>query len=198
VDQSSYEKYQVGGQFEKVMENIRLLQKRKRERNVDHPLVDWQFLIMKHNIGMQEEATRMARELGIGIRFSRIGVDLTDEKECSEWLPDEAARKELNFEDQILKNMEQIPLCSWLYRMAFINWDLGVSPCCNYYTGDKSHDFGSLRERSFSDIWNNTNYVAARRVFMKGQSALADSGNICRICVQKRIHLKQRLTTTTV
>jgi MoaA/NifB/PqqE/SkfB family radical SAM enzyme len=180
------------------MTNIRLLQKRKRERNADHPLVDWQFLIMKHNIGMQEEATRMARELGIGIRFSRIGVDLTDEKECSEWLPDEAARKELNFEDQILKNMEQIPLCSWLYRMAFINWDLGVSPCCNYYTGDKSHDFGSLRERSFSDIWNNRNYVAARRVFMKGQSALADSGNICRICVQKRINLKQRLTTTTV
>jgi len=192
VDQESYEKYQVGGNFEKVISNIQMLIKAKKERKAKYPVVDWQFLITKHNHHIQGKATKMARSLGMDIRFSRIGVDLTNEKECSEWLPEVEIRQQLSFEDQIIKGQKQIPLCTWLYRTAFINWDLGVSPCCNYYTGEKNHDFGNLKDKSFSAIWNNDKYIEARRMF-KERNGDYSHENICYQCIVKKTKLRECL-----
>ena len=193
IDQKSYERYQVGGNFEKVINNIRLLLEAKEKRKVKYPLVDLQFLIMKHNVYLLDRATQLANNLGIGIRFSRIGVDLTNEKECDEWLPDLEMRKKLNFEDQIILKQKSLPLCTWLYRTAFINWDLGVSPCCNYYTGDKVYDFGSLKYQSFSEIWNGKRYLEARRIFQDGEIDHNDN-IICYKCIDKRKRLGERLS----
>jgi len=192
VDQKSYEKYQVGGNFEKVISNIQMLIKAKKEKRAKYPFVDWQFLIMKHNYHLQDKAAEIARGLGIGIRFSNIGVDLTNEKECSEWLPDVYIREQLNFEDRIIKKQKQIPLCTWLYRTAFINWDLGVSPCCNYYTGEKNHDFGNLKDQTFSVIWNSDRYIEARRMFKEGNGNYSNE-NICHKCITKRKRLREHL-----
>lgn len=192
VDQKSYEKYQAGGDYESVLRNIRMLIKTKKERKSRYPFVTWQYLITKHNHHLQKEAVEIAKNLGIEIRFSRIGVDLTNEKERSEWLPDDPIRKQLHFEDSVIKNQKRTPLCTWLYRTAFVNWDLGVSPCCNYYTGEKNHDFGNLREKRFSEIWQGERYAVARRIF-KGRPTNDDRDNICRQCIAKREHLRKAL-----
>jgi len=192
IDQESYERYQIGGHFERVINNIRQLLETKDNRKAKYPFVDLQFLIMKHNVHLLDRATQLARDLNIGIRFSRIGVDLTNDKECEEWLPDIEMRKNLNFEDQIILKQKSLPLCMWLYRTAFINWDLGVSPCCNYYTGEKMYDFGSMRYQSFSEIWNGKRYLEARSIFKDGKSDYIDT-NICCRCVDKRKKLRECL-----
>lgn len=192
VDQKTYEKYQVGGDYDKVISNIQMLVEAKKKKKKKYPIVDWQFLIMRHNYHLQDKAARIAKSLGIGIRFSRIGVDLTNDKECSEWLPDINIREQLNFEDRLIEKQENIPLCTWLYRTAFINWDLGVSPCCNYYTGEKQYDFGNLQAKSFSVIWNGDSYVEARRIF-KGRKSNCSNENICHKCIEKRKRMMESL-----
>lgn len=184
IDQKSYEKYKVGGDYNKTINNIKQLLRIKKEKNVQYPFVDWQFLIMKHNVSHIDNASSMARNLGIGIRFSRIGVDFNKVKEREEWLPELSARKSFKFEDQISKYQKKIPLCSWLFRTVFINWDLGVSPCCNYYTGNKSFDFGNLKHSTFAEIWNGSQYLEARKMFKKGD--YKNINNICYKCIQKK------------
>ena len=189
IDQQSYEKYKVGGNYDNIINNIKKLIETKKEKKARYPLVDWQFLIMKHNVSYMDQAARIAGDLGIGIRFSRIGVDLNNEKERAEWLPEENTRNFFRFEDQIIKSQKEIPLCSWLYRTVFINWDLGISPCCNYYTGDKTFDFGNMKDSTFAEIWNNDHYLDARKLFKKGSEK--NSKNICYQCIQKRKGLKK-------
>jgi len=186
IDQESYTKYKVGGNYEKVINNIKQLFQTKKDKKAKYPFMDWQFLIMKHNVSFMDPATRIARDLGIGIRFSRIGVDLNNEIERKAWLPEEKIRKSLRFEDQVIKKQKKIPLCSWLYRTVFINWDLGISPCCNYYTGDKTYDFGNMKDSTFNEIWNNANYLDARRMFKKGGLRDINISNICFKCIKKK------------
>lgn len=190
IDQESYERYQVGGKFDTVINNMRMLLEAKEKRRAKYPFVDLQFLIMKHNVDLMDRATQLAHNLGVGIRFSRIGVDLTNTKECEEWLPDLETRKKLNFEDQAILKQKTIPVCTWLYRTAFINWDLGVSPCCNYYTGEGVYDFGNLRYQSFSEIWNGQRYLEARRIFQDGEIDHNDN-NICCKCIDKKKRIRE-------
>ena len=93
--------------------------------------------------------------------------------------------KNYEYSNRIIKKQKQIPLCTWLYRTAFINWDLGVSPCCNYYTGEKNHDFGNLKDQTFSVIWNSDKYIEARRMFKEGNGNYSNE-NICHKCITKR------------
>lgn len=184
IDQSSYEKYQDGGDFNKVINNLQTFQNIKKKMKKKLPILDWQFLIMKHNTQMRTQAEAMARELDMGMRYSCIGVDLEDKSQREEWLPEDEALSQYNYKTLLPKEVDNLKTCSWLYRTVFINWDGGVSPCCNYYTGDKTSDFGNLTEKSFQEIWNNHSYVLARQLVSK-QKPLNEGdkrNNICGRC----------------
>jgi len=184
IDQESYEKYQVGGDFNKVISNLRTFQNIKKRMKKKLPILDWQFLIMKHNARMRMQAKVMAQELGMGIRYSCIGIDLQDKSQREEWLPENEALSQYNYRTLLPKGIENLRSCSWLYRTVFINWDGGVSPCCNYYTGDKTSDFGNLTEKSFREIWNNRFYVQARKLVSKQQPLSEEDkkNNVCGRC----------------
>src|SRR3990167_3366641 len=181
IDQLSYEKYQVGGDFNKVMKNIRTFQKMKEKMKKKLPFLDWQFLIMKHNAQMRAQAEAIANELGIGLRYSCIGIDINDNFQREEWLPENESLSQYDYKTLTPKCVKDIKTCSWLYRTVFINWDGGVSTCCNYYTGDKTSDFGNLNNQSFREIWNNSAYILARQLVSKKKPLIEEikKNNIC-------------------
>ena len=184
IDQASYEKYQVGGDFSKVMTNLRKFKEMKLKMKQRLPYVDWQFLVMKHNVGMRDKAKAIARELGIGIRYSCIGVDIRDESQRKEWLPEDSNLSQYDYTTLTSKGHGNLKTCSWLYRTVFINWDGGVSPCCNYYTGNKTDDFGNLNDNSFLEIWNNPSYVLARKLVGEQKQPTGEDreNNVCARC----------------
>ncbi|MDP6040917.1 MAG: radical SAM protein, partial [Candidatus Latescibacteria bacterium] len=49
VTPETYVQYRVGGNFDRVLDGIRLLVQAKQNRNKTHPLIHLQFIIMKHN-----------------------------------------------------------------------------------------------------------------------------------------------------
>jgi MoaA/NifB/PqqE/SkfB family radical SAM enzyme len=184
IDQTSYEKYKVGGDFNKVITNVRLFQNMKKKMRSKLPFVDWQFVIMKHNAQMRKQAKAMAQELGIGIRYTCIGIDIKDHHQQEEWLPENESLSQYDYETLTPKGAKDLQTCSWLYRTVFINWDGGVSPCCNYYTGEKKSDFGDVKYRSFREVWNNQSYTLARQ-FVSKQKTLNEEdkkSNICGRC----------------
>ncbi|MCE2439665.1 MAG: radical SAM protein, partial [Candidatus Latescibacteria bacterium] len=61
----SYVKYRVGGNFDRVLDGIRLLSTAKKTLNADHPVIHLQFIIFKHNETEIEAARNLARELGV-------------------------------------------------------------------------------------------------------------------------------------
>lgn len=162
----SYLKYNVGGNFEKVMENMRLIVKRKKELGKKLPFIDWQFLLFSHNEHEKPLARKLAKEIGVDIiRFILPNIP-PEHKE--EWKPRFGAPKPApkKPEDQpkpaAPKGPVKIHKCSWIYRSIFFNWDGGILPCCHEQI-DNDNDFGSLDSLDdFQKMWNNEKYRLAR------------------------------------
>ena len=77
----TYQQYRVGGKFELVIDNIRRLVQRKRERGLDFPLLQWRFLRFRHNQHEEDAARRMAMSLGVDLLEFFPGVAPADAKE---------------------------------------------------------------------------------------------------------------------
>ncbi len=71
ADAKTYEKYRVGGNFDKVLANIEGI---VRQRGISkRPRIIIQFLVMKHNQHQKNEILRLGRSLGIdGVRFKSV------------------------------------------------------------------------------------------------------------------------------
>lgn len=69
----TYSKYRVGGDFNKVIQNIKKLNAYKKEYNSETPLMVWQYIIMESNCDIEEirKAKRLASELNMQILFKK-------------------------------------------------------------------------------------------------------------------------------
>lgn len=174
----SYLKYNVGGDFERVMENMRHLIRRRRELGLKLPFIDWQFLLFSHNQHEAPLAKKLAREIGVDmIRFVLPNIPPEFKKE---WRPrssgdlKQASKQRMDGEPKPREQAEavmdprkvqlKIHRCSWVYRAIFFNWDGGILPCCHEQV-DNKHDLGHLKGLDdFEKIWNGEKYQQARRL----------------------------------
>ena len=177
--QDVYEIYRVGGHLHRVLDNIRLLVQKKQELGSRTPYIEWQFIVMRQNEHQVQQARQLADELGIdGIIFKKVDFPHGEEdtETAKHWLPVNTGEflRESPFEKPYAENG---PRCWRLWRSGVINWDGGYAPCC--YLTDASDDFGNVKEHSVKQIWNNNNYLSARKLF-KGEEPAAQVG--CLTC----------------
>jgi len=90
ITQDVYEVYRVNGHLDRVLENLRLLDQKKRELGSKTPYIEWQFIVMRQNEHQLEEAKALAGELGVdSLVFKKVdfphGED--DPAEAERWLP---------------------------------------------------------------------------------------------------------------
>ncbi|MCC7170508.1 MAG: radical SAM protein [Planctomycetes bacterium] len=70
ASQETYEKYMVGGNFERVTKNMRKLVDAKKRLGKKLPFIDWQFLLFRHNQHEVKKAQAMADDIGVDfVRF---------------------------------------------------------------------------------------------------------------------------------
>ena len=165
VTQDVYEVYRVTGHLDRVLDNLKLLDEKKRELGSKTPYIEWQFIVMKQNEHQLEEAKVLATELGVdSLVFKKVdfphGED--DPAEAERWLPRE--HPEYLRKDPFHKPYSEDGQVCWrLWRTAVVNWDGGFAPCC--YLTDKTQDFGDLNDSSVKEVWNNTKYTTARGLY---------------------------------
>ena len=110
--QEVYEKYRVGGDIEKVFNNMKRLMEAKKRHNSKLNVV-WNFLVMKQNEHQMDMARGRAKEIGVDITFSIMRTNLKDDilgkvedniKTDAEWIPENPDFNPYDLEQKKQKN----------------------------------------------------------------------------------------------
>jgi len=189
ASQTTYQKYRIGGNFEQVIENMKMIIQKREELNTSTPFITWQFLVMRHNEYEIPKAKKIAEALGID-RFllaplhSDMGRELLESCETKiektkEWLPHNVKYSFYNLRNS--RKRAQSRTCSFLWIQSVVNWNGSVSPCCAVY--EEKYDFGNMFETSFKEIWNNDKYRASRRMIRRKRVDKSSPQTICAHCL---------------
>ncbi|MFC1577129.1 radical SAM protein [Candidatus Omnitrophota bacterium] len=182
----TYERIRKGSSFEKVLNNVRSLQKIKKIRKSKNPRLYLDYALMRSNIDEFPDFLRLAKELGADrvranhlIPFERL--DIMDEslihcKEKTNRVLDEARKeaKELGLDIAIPKNFNlskakkkapafNRPQCRVPFESMFIISDGRVTPCAWFSL--KEWCAGGFNKQGFGEIWNGDVYAGLRERF---------------------------------
>lgn len=127
----TYKKYRVKGDFNKVIENVKKLNKYKElYGNGDTPYVIWKYILMQHNECDVEKAIEMSKKLGLHINFFQ---------DWRGFIPkDPEKMKQLTGIDFLYKGKPQLyqEFCTYMFMCPQINWDGRLLGCCMTYKTD--------------------------------------------------------------
>jgi MoaA/NifB/PqqE/SkfB family radical SAM enzyme len=188
VTQDVYERYRVRGEIDVVFDNLRSIVDAKKRRGVKRPLIEWQFLVFKHNEHQIEAARELARKIGVDrFRLRAPGFPLGDYKlkarqeqvEAEElWMPTNPAYWELHPGQLRKEGFLWDEPCYYLWRSMTINPGGGVAACCIVYK--ERQDFGNLLHDDLATIWNSERYQRSRALF--GPNPADRAGTVCDSC----------------
>lgn len=172
ITQKTYETYRKKGNFNKAFDNLKLLINSKKKFKTDAPIIEWQFLVFKHNEHEIEQAEKIAKE---------IDVDKFNLR--APWCPTEMVSTIDKYNNYIIDNNKQTfkpvdKYCNWLWNAIVINANGSVSPCCSVENEDE--DFGNIFTTPFYKLWNNKNFRQARKFNITRKKT--DFSNRCTVC----------------
>lgn len=175
--QEVYEQYRVGGQLKKVLEGARNIVKWKKEMKSKKPFVVFQFLVVRPNEHQIEEVKQLGREIGVDDVWFKTAQVYDFENDPNQLIPTREAysRYKRTPEGTRFKGKMQNQ-CWRLWHDPVITWDGLVAPCC--FDKDAQYRMGSLREKSFREIWQNKDYRRFRGNILRGRQEI----DICANC----------------
>ena len=161
----TYAQYRVGGDFNRVMDNVRKLISYREKRKSKYPELSWQYIIMTHNELEVGQAKQMAAELGIEIKF-KLNWDKSYKPVHVDYLKSETGLKCFTRDDYAKKNKDFFSniKCEKLIMMPQINWDGRLLGCCSYSTGD----YGvNVFEVGLKKALRSKLYIKSKRCLLK-------------------------------
>ena len=177
LDQETYAKYRVNGNFQDVVQGIQRLVNARKAMNPGYPFIELQFLVMRHN----------EHQLGQVGEFARLsGVDKLTFKTAQVYNFDQASsviptlksksryRQTPDGKWEIARKIRN--RCHRAWSSLVVTWDGKAVPCC--YDKNADHQTGNLLDMPLSLIWRNQYYHAFRRQVLKNRSEI----DICRNC----------------
>ena len=182
ITQKTYEKYRKTGNLETVLKGIRNIVKIKQELHSQTPLINFRFIVMKHNEHEIPELKKLVQPLGVDVVSIKTLNPLSD---CT-YSGNEVSRKDV-FDAFVPRNprfrrfqsvekgtetnyLRRTPPCKNLWNNPAVHWDGTVCPCT--YDYNEKYVFGNLNKSSFRDIWFGTAYRNMRRQFRSDWSKI--------------------------
>lgn len=133
----TYEKVRVGGDFDRLLQNIDMLLKFKEERGQDTPEIILQFIIQKENEHEVDAFKSMFRDKKVRMKIRpKLG-----------WGGDGVEALEL----AIAGNQRDYP-CPWLNRTMSIHVTGQVAQCDAAWNG--KYYYGDIHFQTIAEIWN--------------------------------------------
>jgi len=176
MDQDTYGRYRLGGDFEKVTEGIRILSAAKRKYGSDIKL-EIQFLVSMYNYHHIEKARRFAMENGFRFRLKSMQVISGG---YGYWLPPHKGFKKFRRYAErsggYVRKGTMRNRCLRLWMNPVITWDGEVLPCC--FDKSAEFSFGNLREATFISIWRGEKSIFFRRRLLSERNSI----KICSNC----------------
>lgn len=176
VDQETYEHYRVGGNIERVFAGARLLMQAKEEMGAQNPLVNLQFIVMKHNEADLTEAERIAGELKVD-KFLVKTVQVYTQDEARDFLPANGDFSRYETTEAALSVKGQPTRgCKVLWYSSMVNWNGAVAPCC--FDKDVEFSMGqAFNSQTFSQIWRGRAYMDFRKKILADRQCVPMCSN---------------------
>jgi radical SAM protein with 4Fe4S-binding SPASM domain len=187
--QEVYEKYRVGGNLEVVFNNLKKIVAAKKLYK-SNTIINWDFIVMKHNEHQVEDAKKMAKDFGVNININSARANLKQNylspvdkliDNYGEWLPDNPEYNAYDMDTKTYKSSHvenKKEFCRKPWIETSINWNGDVFPCCAVHTEAKDR-MGNIFEQDFKEIWNGEKYIAARKEMLDQPN---DLETICHTC----------------
>ena len=187
VDQETYEKYRAGGKFQTVVDNIKLLVRKKKERGAAFPLINAQFIVMRHNQDRLEEFEKMFLEMGVD-SVSFRPMSLMSQNGGAEARSLVASRPDY----KPYYELDRKEFCDDLYNTFVVNYNGDAYTCC-IVSLDKHLSYGNLFKDGLANIWNNDAYLYSRSIFARKDAPENAHKVMCNVCkgTQKNEELSQ-------
>jgi len=176
--QDVYQQYRVGGNLNKVIEGTKKIVQWRKELNSKTPFIFFQFLVVKPNEHQLEEIKQLAKEIGVDeVRFKTAQV-YDYETDPNQLIPnnEKYSRYKKDKDGKYKPKNKLVNRCWKLWHANVITWDGLVVPCC--FDKDATHQLGNIKNESFKNIWNNSNYKQFRTELMKSRK----NSDMCSNC----------------
>jgi MoaA/NifB/PqqE/SkfB family radical SAM enzyme len=178
----SYQAYQPGRTFERVLQNIKEVVDARRRAARNEPQITLHFVRSRKN---EHELARLPDMLAAtgadDFVVSEVSINArflwSDERMLDRHLDEEAFQREVNeraeewLPDDRLKDWDRsnppaakLRSCDRLWRVGILNSDGTVPPCCDVFRSENNFDRYEPGRR-FGDVWNNVLFRTARRSF---------------------------------
>ena len=211
IDATTPETYQIvrnANTFDKIRKNIHFINKLKKERNLRHPEIRFNFALQKANMHELTDILDMASELGVDTVYiqdlnyfsvenkkadlcsndrqslKRIlvkGAHFARQKGINTNLNNWKRHFDLLYNKMLPKDLFQPNFikCLFPWVSAFIDVKGNVKPCPVFVWTKESYSLGNCLLKPFPQIWNGHQYRNLRRTFKQNQRECA----ICQRCV---------------
>lgn len=175
----TYSIYRKGGNFERVIQNIKTINHFKSLYRSHFPVLTWQFVIFGHNEYEIETVHEMAKSLNMNVRL-KLSWDENISPIKNKDLVRRATKLGVYSRSEYIqkygKDYLQKGICSQLWKSPQINWDGKILGCCYNYWGD----FGNAFESGIVNGLNNEKINYAR--LMLTGKVEAKEGIPCTTC----------------
>lgn len=204
----TYRKVRKANAFEKIQKNLHLISTLKKEHNLHHPEIRFNFALQKANIGELPQVLSLASELGVdtvyiqdlnyfSIEDKKSALCNIDRRNLRAMLGKCALMARKNriktnldnwqrhfdlFYNKMLPQEQFQPNsinCLFPWVSAFIDVYGNVKPCPVFVWDKDSYSLGNCLEDSFQHIWNGVRCRSLRRSIKQGERKYA----ICKRCV---------------
>jgi radical SAM protein with 4Fe4S-binding SPASM domain len=156
LDEESYQQYRVGGTFEQADKGLKALIKRKKERGLKRPFVEFQFIVMKQNEHQLDDVKKYCNEIGVDKVVFKT-MQISSYENAQKFLPSNKKFRRYTLENNSFRIKNVIKNhCFALWRTSVITWDGKVVPCC--FDKDATNQIGLVNGKPFSDVWRSGQY----------------------------------------
>jgi len=157
--------YRKNANFSEIVAGIKNITTKKKERCIKAPVVELQFIVMRHNEHEIEKMMKLAMDLGV----DRLLLKTV----CSYNSPD--AQKYLPRKTKFRRIKVDTAGCRQLWKSMTVNWNGDVTPCC--VDSYSQYIMGNIISQSVSEIWNSSKYVQFRKANLRHGISLCNRCN---------------------
>ena len=178
LDEESYQKYRVGGTFKQADSGLRELIKRKNERGLKKPFVEFQFIVMKQNEHQMEDVRKYCKEVDVDKLVFKT-MQISSYESAVKFLPSNKKFRRYSLENNSFRIKNKIKNhCFALWRTSVITWDGRVVPCC--FDKDAQNEIGRVNGKAFNEIWNSDQYYEFRKKVLTSRKSVS----MCTNCTE--------------
>ncbi len=181
ISQETYQQYRVRGDLETVLQGVGNLVAEKHSQHAKDLLINFRFIVMKHNQHEAMELRDFVEPLGVDVltlrRFYSVPNPSAEMREAETLFPDDPAYQlpARCTEDGMPVRVHHNP-CRNLWNCPTIHWDGRVCSC--FMDFNEKQPLGKMPEQRFSEIWHGAAYRELRKVFRRKWQSLT----LCSVC----------------